>query len=109
MTHQKEIVLNELDEITDPCSEALGYNLGLISMGLVDRSCLTIDENKIRIKVRLTSASCEMIHYFSTEINKKMDELGFDEIDIRYDYGLEWCPNMMTDEAKNKMEGTVYI
>lgn len=95
--------LRELNKITDPCSQARGFDLGLVSMGMIATDQIKIDGNQISIKILLTSPSCEMSHYFTREINRSMRHIGFEEVEIKYDYGLEWTPERMTDEARDKM------
>lgn len=103
MTANIDELLETLDEINDPCSEAYGYDLGLVEMGLIDASCIDCTGDEVDLTVRLTSPSCEMSHYIASEIEKKLHGAGVTDFHISYDYGLEWQPELMSDDAQEKI------
>jgi metal-sulfur cluster biosynthetic enzyme len=90
-----------LDEVIDPCSEANGTDLSVVEMGLVDR--VAVDDGSAVVRLRLTSPHCTMLPYFEEEIERRVGALtGVDSVTVEADDGLQWGPELMSDEARER-------
>src|ERR1700689_143971 len=63
-----------LDEIADPCSMASASPMGLAEMGLVKAVTVSADGD-VRIDLRLTSPTCNMLGFMAEEATRRVREL----------------------------------
>jgi metal-sulfur cluster biosynthetic enzyme len=98
-----EVAIREqINTIGDPCSVATGTPMGLTDMGLV-RHVEIRPDGDVLVEMRLTSPSCYQIGYFSNEIQKLVKRLpGVRSVEVRADAGLDWSPDMMSEDAKRR-------
>lgn len=90
-----------LDEIGDPCSVANGSPMGLSEMGLVE--AVTITDDRVLVRLRLTSPSCMMGGYFRDQITRVLADLVGDRtVEMTHDLGLDWLPTMITPVAAGR-------
>lgn len=98
-----EEVRRELRGIVDPCTAATGSNLDIVEMGLVKN--IEVSDGQVRVDMRLTTPACHMVPYFIREIQEHVQPLsGVTEATVETDRGLEWTPNMMSGEAREKRQ-----
>jgi len=96
-------VRDQLREIVDPCSAATGSNLNIVEMGLV--KTVDVSAGNVFIQMRLTTPACHMFPYFYEEIDARVGGLpGVESVDLTVDNGLNWCSEMMSDEAAEKQK-----
>jgi metal-sulfur cluster biosynthetic enzyme len=95
----RELVLERLEQIADPCSVASGDALGLHSMGLIES--VDVDPaGVVTVDLRLTAPSCLMIGFFVTEIEARVGDLpGVTGVVVKHDVGDRWEPEMMAPEV----------
>lgn len=95
----RQLVMDRLEQISDPCSVASGDALGLRSMGLIDS--VDVDSSGVvTVDLRLTAPSCLMIGYFVTEIEARVSALpGVSGVIVKHDVGDRWEPEMMAPEV----------
>jgi metal-sulfur cluster biosynthetic enzyme/alkylhydroperoxidase family enzyme len=98
-----------LNTVGDPCSVANGTPLGLVDMGVIGDVTISRDR-QIVIPLRLTSPSCYMVGYFIEEIRTKLSTLtDVEQIDVRPDLGLDWTPEMMTENGKERRRNSLAL
>lgn len=96
-----DAVERELDQIIDPCSASRGTNHSIIEMGLLDS--IEIDGSDVTINMRLTSPACFMIPYFIRKTEERVGALnGVESVELVTDSGLNWSPDLMSPEAKQR-------
>ncbi len=94
----KEEVIEKLKNVYDPEIPVNVVDLGLIYKVDVD------DKNNITIDMTLTAPGCPlagMIAKYVEEELKKMEEVG--EITVNLVWEPQWTPDMMSEEAKQKL------
>lgn len=95
-------VREQVNQIGDPCSVASGTPMGLTDMGLVERVDIEA-QGKVQVHLRLTSPSCYQLGYFTEEIITRVSALdGVESVEVHSDKGLDWTPDMMSDDAKRR-------
>jgi metal-sulfur cluster biosynthetic enzyme len=95
-------IRRELEGIGDPCSVAAGTPMGLESMGLIKAVDVDPDGNVV-VDLRLTSPCCLNVGYFDVEIRKAAEAVdGVRSVSVRRDIGLDWRPEMMSEDAKRR-------
>ena len=96
-----------LNSIGDPCSVAHGVPMGLDDMGLVEAVGVDPDGN-VDIRLRLTSPTCVMVSYFKVQAEDRVAQLpGVRSVTVRTDIGLDWTPDMMSDDAKARRQAAL--
>jgi metal-sulfur cluster biosynthetic enzyme len=100
-------IKNILNTIGDPCSVASGTPMGIEEMGLIKD--LHLDSNgHLRIAMRLTAPLCHNVGYFNVEIKNRL--MALDEVqslDITMDHGLEWTPENISEQARERRMATL--
>lgn len=103
----EEEIRERLNEIQDPCSVATGSAVGLADMGLVEDVSVTPDGD-VRISLRLTSPTCNMLGYMAEEANAKVRQLGgVRSVEVVADEGLDWSPSLMSPAAQERRRARV--
>lgn len=102
-----DIVRATADEIYDPCSMALGLNVGLVEMGLVRE--LTLERGplgwEISLRLRLTSPGCQYFFYFQQEIEARLlRHPDISQVRVTWDPQLDWTPEDMAPSARERIE-----
>ena len=89
-----------LDRVSDPCSIAHGVPLGLVEMGLV-KKVERLQDGELAVELRLTSPFCEMVGYFSRELEKECLKVpSISGVGVTFDRGFDWTEDAMTAEAR---------
>jgi metal-sulfur cluster biosynthetic enzyme len=97
-------VRRALDEIKDPCSISTSVPMGLCEMGIVKSVSIT-PEGEVDVELRLTSPVCEMVGYMRTETIARVGALpGVSKVSVRNDSGLDWTPDLIAPEARERRE-----
>lgn len=100
-------ILERLNEIQDPCSVAAGTAIGLGDMGLVEQVAVT-DEGDVRISLRLTSPTCNMLGFMAEEASAKVrDVSGVRSVEVVSDEGLDWTPSLMSPAAQQRRQARI--
>ena len=72
-------------------------------MGLL--KSIEIDAGHVTVNMRLTSPLCFMVPYFIRETEDRVGGLrGVESVTLETDTGMEWTPEMMSEEAKQRRE-----
>lgn len=100
----REEIEEQLGNVVCPCAVAEGYSsYGIDDMGLV--KSFDITDGHLTVSIRVTNPGCLKVGYLKQEINKHVGEkTAVDSISVEVDNGLDWRPNMMSDEFKEERE-----
>jgi metal-sulfur cluster biosynthetic enzyme len=91
-------VRESLVDIIDPCSAAHARPMGLVEMGLIES--VRADGDELTVRLRLTSPSCMMVGYLTSEIRRAaMGVPGVSTVRVKCDTGLDWDEEMIDREA----------
>lgn len=99
-------VRSQADQVHDPCSMALGLNVGLSEMGLI-RGVNTDRIGQawsVGVRVRLTSPGCQYFFYFQEQLETRL--LAHPQIacvEIIWDHVLDWTPEDMAASARERI------
>lgn len=107
MTQESQLraeIEEQLGNVVCPCAAAEGYSsYGIDDMGLV--KSIDIDDGHLTVNMRVTNPACLKVGYLKQEIDKHVGEkTAVDSISVEVDDGLEWRPDMMSDEFKEERE-----
>ena len=95
-----------INEVTDPCSQALGVAIGLGDMGLLWK--LEVEPAgggwSVRLTLRLTSPGCLYFVYFEDSIRERIDHPSIESLEIAFDSGLDWTPDDMAPSARRRLQ-----
>lgn len=100
-------VISVLDEVKDPCSEAMNRPLGLMEMGLVRG--VVIDGTVVSISLCLTEPTCLYSFQIAETIEKALkDQFDLDELEVRVSFVREvadqiWSEERMTAGARTNL------
>jgi len=92
----KEKALEALKEVVDPEIGASIVDLGLIYD-------LKIDENKVKVLMTLTSIGCPLGGFLIREVESKLKEAGFENVEINLTFNPPWTPERMSKELRKRL------
>lgn len=92
---EKEKILEKLKEVIDP---ELGFDI--VSLGLIEE--ISIEENKVKIKLLPTTPFCPYLPLIIELIENKLREIGF-ESEIEVDFENIWSLERVDEEVKNSL------
>ncbi len=99
----EEQVLEKLKQCMDPEIPVDIWNLGLIYDIQINDS-KTGDKQDIAIIMTLTVPGCPMVKHIKEDVQSKLSSLdGINDISIDITFDPKWNSNMMSDEARNKL------
>ena len=95
---KKELIIEEIRKIYDPELPVNIYELGLIYDIKVE------NDKSAKIKMTLTTPNCPVAESLPEEVKEgAMQVEGIEEVDLELVWDPPWNPNMMSDEAKQKL------
>ncbi|MBN2732345.1 MAG: phenylacetate-CoA oxygenase subunit PaaJ [Balneolaceae bacterium] len=97
-TYSKKEIWRWLQEVTDPEIPVLN----VVEMGIARD--VTIDEEKIIIKITPTYSGCPAMSAIEKEIKVKLAEKGVENFEVKKDFSETWTTDWMTEEAKAKLK-----
>lgn len=99
-------IREQVNQVTDPCSEALGVAIGLCDMGLVRELEVEPagDTWSVRLALRLTSPGCLYFVYFEESIRERVTDPAIRSLDISFDSGLDWTPEAIAPDAQQRLQ-----
>jgi len=92
----KEKVLNVLKSIVDP---ELGANI--VDLGLVYD--VRVEREKVKVLMTLTSIGCPLASFIISEIESKLKEAGFKEVEVELTFDPPWSPERMSKQLRKKL------
>lgn len=93
----KENVMKALKECYDP-----EIGMSIVDLGFIYD--VKVDENKVHIKMTLTTPGCPMHSLITEDVRNKVNELkGVEEVNVELVWNPPWTPDRMSDEAKKKL------
>lgn len=102
--HLETAVRDRLGNVVDPCSAARGIGNDIVEMGLV-RDVHIDDDGRVTVALRLTTPACMMVANFQRQLEEEVGSLpGVSSVALETDAGLEWTPEMMSEEARERRE-----
>jgi len=97
MKINKEKIVDVLKQCYDPEIPVDLWSLGLIYD-------IKIDEPNVNITMSLTTPGCGMAQHMADDIKTKVSGLdGVEETTVEVTFDPPWNPEMMSDEAKEKL------
>jgi len=98
-----ETVRENLRGIVDPCSDSRGIGNDIVELGLVES--IDVDGGDVTVHMRMTTPTCTMIGYFVDEMKAQLEPLdGVDSVTVEADSGLNWSPELMEEQARERRE-----
>jgi metal-sulfur cluster biosynthetic enzyme len=100
------LVRSVADGIYDPCSMAIGLNVGLTEMGLIREITVEpgVDGWRIDVRIRLTSPGCQYFFYFQQELEARLlSHPTVAEVAVHWDERLDWTPEDLAPSAREKI------
>lgn len=92
---EKEKILEKLKEVTDP---ELGFDI--VSLGLIEE--ISIEKNKVKIKLLPTTPFCPYLPLIIELIENKLREIGF-ESEVEIDFENVWSLERVDKEVKKSL------
>jgi metal-sulfur cluster biosynthetic enzyme len=95
------------DEVHDPCSLAIGLNVGIAEMGLIRH--LSVEQGAagwdVSLQLRLTSPGCQYYYYFQHSLEDRIQgHPSIGKLEILWDQVLDWTPEDFAASAREKIE-----
>ena len=97
-TYRTGHIWSLLSEVTDPEIPVLN----VVEMGIVRG--IEMGRDEIVVRITPTYSGCPAMNAIETDIRKKLQEKGIENIRVKTDYSETWTTDWMTDEAKRKLK-----
>ncbi len=96
-------VIASLKQVFDPEIPIDVWNLGLIyNIGIAESDAM--DKQKINITMTLTTPGCQMVQHIKNDVKTKIEAIdNVNEATITMTFDPQWNVNMITDEARKKL------
>jgi metal-sulfur cluster biosynthetic enzyme len=96
----------QLDDVVCPCAETLSNGYNVKEMGML--KSIDVSDGHVSINLRLTQPACFQSKYIRGEAEDSIQELsGVDSVSVDIDDGLDWRPDMMSEEVKRERRSQV--
>ncbi|WP_445664575.1 1,2-phenylacetyl-CoA epoxidase subunit PaaD [Fodinibius sp. AD559] len=97
-TYSKEDIWDLLSEVKDPEIPVLS----IIELGIARE--VTIDDNKVIVRITPTYSGCPAMKAIEQEIEKTLQVNGIQNFEVVKDFSETWTTDWMPDEAKQKLK-----
>lgn len=88
-----EEIKTKLSEVIDP-----ELNISIVDLGLVYE--IKFKGKKPYIKMTLTTIGCPLFSVIQREVEEKLKELGYDEVEIELTFDPPWTLERLSERAK---------
>lgn len=97
-TYNKEEIWDLLSEVEDPEIPVLS----IIDLGILRE--ITVDEDKVIVRITPTYSGCPAMKAIENEIKKTLRVNGIQNFEVKKDFSETWTTDWMSDEAKKKLK-----
>lgn len=97
-TYNKEEIWDLLSEVKDPEIPVLS----IIELGIARE--VTVDGDKVTVRITPTYSGCPAMNAIEQEIGKKLRVNGIHNFEVVKDFSETWTTDWMPDEAKKKLK-----
>ncbi|MEM7347863.1 MAG: 1,2-phenylacetyl-CoA epoxidase subunit PaaD [Chloroflexota bacterium] len=98
MTITVDTVWQALDDVKDPEIPVVS----LVEMGIIRQ--VEIADNAAKVTMTPTFSGCPALHVMEEEITAKLQEMGFDSVEVKRSLNPPWSSDWITDEARQKLK-----
>jgi len=97
-TYNKDDIWDLLSEVKDPEIPVLS----IIELGIARE--VTVDGNKVTVRITPTYSGCPAMNAIENEIKKTLRVNGIQNFEVVKDFSETWTTDWMPDEAKKKLK-----
>ncbi|MCE2504300.1 MAG: phenylacetate-CoA oxygenase subunit PaaJ [Chlorobi bacterium] len=87
-----------LKEVMDPEIPTVS----LVDLGVITHVEIT-DGNVARVKMTPTFAGCPAMDYMKNQVQEKLEEMGFDGVEVEMNFDEAWSSNRLTEEGRRDL------
>lgn len=91
---RRQDALAALEQVVDPCSQAIGRPMSIVALGLVDHDGITVDGDRVDVSLVLTDPLCVFFRDLSSVIEDVLVGCGFRHVTVSTRSEL-WTPSRM--------------
>ena len=92
-------ILNTLHEVKDPEIPVIS----VVDLGII--TDVQVKENVARVTMAPTFVGCPAVDYMRNQIQKKVEELGFEKVEVLVDREYKWSTNDISEKGKQLLKG----
>ncbi len=92
------------EKIREALKDVIDYEIGLdvISLGLIYNIDID-DNNNVKVLMTLTTPMCPLGPMIVNDVERKIKELGANEVEVELTFDPPWSPEMMDPEIRKAM------
>ncbi len=92
------------EKIKEALKDVIDYEVGLdvVSLGLI-YNIEVDDNNNVKILMTLTTPMCPLGPMIVSDVERKLKELGANEVEVELTFDPPWSPEMMDPEIRKAM------
>ncbi len=91
-------------DVKEALRDVIDYEVGLdvVSLGLIYK--IDVDENNnVKVLMTLTTPACPLGPMIISDVERKVKELGVNEVEVELTFDPPWSPEMMDPEIRKAM------
>lgn len=94
----KNQIEEKLQEVKDPEIPTLS----VLELGIITKIEIT-EPNSVAIEMTPTFVGCPAIDFMRIKVQKAVETLGVEKVDVQVNYKKSWNSNLITEEGKRKL------
>lgn len=94
----KETILDALHEVKDAEIPAIS----VVDLGMITE--IKIEGSTAQVTMAPTFVGCPAIDYMKNQIKKKVEELGFEKVEVIVDWEYKWSTNDISEKGKQQLK-----
>ncbi len=94
----KEDILEALHKVKDPEIPVIS----VVDLGII--TDVKVDGNSARVTMAPTFVGCPAVDYMRAQIKKKVEELGFEKVEVIVDREYKWSTNDISEKGKQLLK-----
>ena len=98
VTLTKQAILDALHEVKDPEIPVIS----VVDLGVI--TDIEANENHARVTMTPTFVGCPAIDFMREQIKKKVQELGFEKVEVLVDREYKWSTNDISEKGKQLLK-----
>ena len=97
-TITNQTILNALHEVKDPEIPVIS----VVDLGII--TDIKIEDNSVSVTMTPTFVGCPAIDFMKNQIKKRVEQLGFEKVEVVVDREYKWSTNDVSEKGKQLLK-----
>lgn len=97
--HKEQEIWTALQDVKDPEIPVIS----VVDMGIINEVEIK-DDGSVYINMTPTFVGCPAIQFMQHNVKKKVEELGYENVEVKVDYESNWNSNKITEKGREQLK-----